>query len=95
LKGPKGSLEYQLKISVTIESKIFPQQVEWTELNKLELVAFHNAGTIINYLEEVDLLEGLQVGNSIRVTFKVVQGRSFHIRGLAFCHSFDPIESFT
>jgi hypothetical protein len=68
---------------------------EWFEMKRFELSGSHNATTSVNYSEQIDLGSKLQVGSSVRATFTVLQGAQFQVNGLALCHSYQPIESFT
>ncbi len=78
-----------------VEGKIDNKSEEWIELKKLELTGFHDSQTSINYSEQIDLGSQLQVGSSVRATFTLVNGNQFQINGLAICHSYQPIQSFT
>jgi len=84
-----------VRLDLVVEGKLDKNSEEWIELKKLELSGSHNSKTSVNYSEQIDLGSQLQVGSSVRATFTVVQGTQFQINGLALCHSYQPIESFT
>ena len=84
-----------VRLDLLVEGKLDKTSEEWIQLKKLQLRGSHNSRTSINYSEQIDLGSQLQVGSSVRATFTVVQGTQFQINGLALCHSFQPIESFT
>ncbi len=84
-----------VRLELVIEGRVEKNSEEWLEMKKLELSGSHNATTSVNYSEQIDLGSKLQVGSSVRATFTLLKGTQFQVNGLALCHSYQPIESFT
>ena len=57
----------------------------YNKLSSIDLMGYHSKQTSETYLETIELLSTVPIGELLRITFQLIKGNTFKIMGLAIC----------